>query len=765
MSTSVKRIGKYELQECLKQGGLSEVWKANDPQRHTAVAVKLLLMEVTDDENEEYTLRFTRESKRLAALHHSNIASIQDAQISSTPRPHVAMSYLATDYIEGITLAEYMQSMPRSGILSADVVRIFALISMAVDYAHQHGIVHGRLKPTNVLLRRVPQGDGKADILEPVVTDFGIYKLLETTTGSMPRRSLDEALYVSPEQARGTAPTTFSDLYTLGVLLYEMCTGIVPFQGTRPVALLMQHASAVPPSPAMINPNISPALTEVLLRSLEKDPEKRFTSATAMTLAVAKACKISLPERLNYQVYSLDAMEAARNGTEAEVLSSSSASARVSSLPPKPRKTRPVPLEDGPVTPVPAQMPPPIVGRRTLTPRPRRKVRSGFVVLIAILLITLVVVGMGGMTLLRQQQAAAPAQTVGHVYFLNSGQFNEHVSNQGGNDQLLVDLPGVSSPAAGNNYYAWLLPDKDQTEAPPVFVGKMPVKNGRIYYLYPGVLSHADLLAITSRFLITEEDASSTPNLPSTDTHVWRYYAELAQTPSSTDKDHFSMLDHFRHLLVDAPELQKLNLHGGLAMWLLQDTQKVFDLSSVARDAWQRGDMASVKQNMVLLMDYLDGKMLVQKDLPAGTPFLANENEVQIPLLGRDPKQPISDNGSDTPVGYVYLIGLHLAGAVSSPQVTAEQRTQAAQVDKNLDDLARRLEQLHDKAKGIASLNENGLTQLTTLAALNDLVSGTREVYNGHVDQTSGQTQGGAVGVYHGIQKLVNFTVQPYHSS
>jgi hypothetical protein len=127
---------------------------------------------------------------------------------------------------------------------------------------------------------------------------------------------------------------------------------------------------------------------------------------------------------------------------------------------------------------------------------------------------------------------------------LSSGQVDEH-SNQGINDRLVIDLQNISGPAPGKSYYAWLLGDRAQTLAAPILLGKLPVTNGGVHFLYPGDIHHTNLIAITSRFLITEEDANTTPSIPSPDQSTWRYFAELPQTPDTMDMMHEGALQHF----------------------------------------------------------------------------------------------------------------------------------------------------------------------------------------------------------------------------
>src|SRR5207245_11028086 len=153
-------------------------------------------------------------------------------------------------------------------------------------------------------------------------------------------------------------------------------------------------------------------------------------------------------------------------------------------------------------------------------------------------------------------------------------------SNQGSIDDLQVYLHNLAEPASGKSYYAWLLADENQSEVPPILLGKLSVDHGNVQFLYQGDQQHTNLLQFTSRFLITEEDANVTPSNPSPDYSTWRYYAEIPQTAIPGDKLHFSMLDHFRHLLVESPELSARGLHGGMAIWRLENARTVLECAT-----------------------------------------------------------------------------------------------------------------------------------------------------------------------------------------
>ncbi len=511
MNTVTRRIGKYELLECSQRHAASEVWKAYDQQTQRPVSITLFVTDTNHDR--DYILRFTHEAGMLSSLHHPNIASIQDAGVLPAPGSDSMLAYLVTDALEGPTLASYIRTIPHTGKLPVAIVHIFAFMAMAIDYAHQHGVMLGSLKPSSVILRRSAAGANPT--LEPIMTDIGIPRLLGAASGIAPRRSLEEMLYISPEQARGRPVDARSDIYTLGVVLYEVCTGVTPFQGTRPVSLLMQHVSATPPSPSLINPNISPALASVIMRCLEKEPALRFATAMEMTSALAHAFNTSLPERFNYQVYPLEADALPGEVPFAKSLTPASVPVPPSSMYHGQQKTPPASaysIQDITHIDAPSSSLMPLARRAK-----RAKARLGRVVLGFVLLAAIIVASLGTSALLHQRIPTSSAP-IGSAFFLTSGQLNEHISDQGVNDELRVDLSSLPEPASGKSYYAWLLPDKSATEAPSILLGHLSPHNGSVHFLYTGGQSHTNLLAATSRFLITEEDAHTTPANPTLDT-------------------------------------------------------------------------------------------------------------------------------------------------------------------------------------------------------------------------------------------------------
>ena len=289
MSTNPGRIGKYELQERLGQSGATEVWKAFDTQANRYAALKFFHANLQADP--EFVARFQREAPVIVSLRHPNIVQYYDFSSSQTPGSTAVTAYLAMDYVDGGTLASFIYNTSHGGKLLAipEVVRLFTSIGMAVDYAHQHGMVHGNLKPSNILLDKHTTLHNL--IGEPLVADFGIARLVGVAAGGTSDWWNSSPLYISPEQVMDSPPNERSDIYSLGVMLYELCTGTLPLLGSNPAAIMMQHVHTIPASPSLINPNLPPALSTVIMRCLAKDPSERFPTAASLVAALSDATR------------------------------------------------------------------------------------------------------------------------------------------------------------------------------------------------------------------------------------------------------------------------------------------------------------------------------------------------------------------------------------------------------------------------------------------------------------------------------------------
>jgi eukaryotic-like serine/threonine-protein kinase len=248
---------RYRLISRLGSGGMADVWLAEDQELRRQVALKFLLERFAQDRS--FVERFRREATAAAGLQHPNVVGIYDRG------EWEGLHYIAMEYVEGASLKDLIAR----GLTVPEAVEIVRQVLAGVGFAHDHGIVHRDLKPHNVLVDR----DGRAR-----VADFGIARAGAseiTPAGSV----LGTAQYLSPEQAQGREVTPASDLYSIGVVLYEALTGRLPFEAETPVAVALKQISERPRPPRELNPEVSPALDAVVLRALAKDPANRYSSA------------------------------------------------------------------------------------------------------------------------------------------------------------------------------------------------------------------------------------------------------------------------------------------------------------------------------------------------------------------------------------------------------------------------------------------------------------------------------------------------------
>src|SRR3954452_4473656 len=254
--------GRYRIQRKLGAGGMADVYLAEDQELGRRVAIKILNSRHGNDD--QFIERFRREAKNAAALNHPNIVSIYDRGEAENTY------YIAMEFLDGRTLKELIVGRGAAPINVA--IEYARQILSALRFAHRHGIVHRDIKPHNALV----DGDGRVK-----VTDFGIARAgtsQMTETGSI----VGTAQYLSPEQARGTNVDQRSDLYSLGVVLYELLTGAVPFNGDTPVKIAMKQLSTVAEPPSVRRSDVPRDLALIVMRALAKDPDDRYQSADEM---------------------------------------------------------------------------------------------------------------------------------------------------------------------------------------------------------------------------------------------------------------------------------------------------------------------------------------------------------------------------------------------------------------------------------------------------------------------------------------------------
>ncbi|MCI8442470.1 MAG: Stk1 family PASTA domain-containing Ser/Thr kinase [Provencibacterium sp.] len=259
-----KRLdGRYEIRELTGVGGMANVYKAVDLAENRWVAVKILREEYMD--NEEFLRRFRNESKAVATLSHPNIVKVYD--VSFSPR----MYSIVMEYIDGITLKEFIDRQGRLGW--KETVHFTVQILRALQHAHDNGIVHRDVKPQNMMLL----SDGTIK-----VTDFGIARFARSNTRTITDRAIGSVHYISPEQAQGGATDEKTDIYSLGVMMYEMLTGRLPFDADTPVSVALKQIQLEPARPCTLNPDIPEGLEAITMRAMQKDPARRYQSAAEM---------------------------------------------------------------------------------------------------------------------------------------------------------------------------------------------------------------------------------------------------------------------------------------------------------------------------------------------------------------------------------------------------------------------------------------------------------------------------------------------------
>lgn len=257
------KLGKYEVKTLLGRGAMAEVYRALHPVLQQDVAIKV--MNPTQMEAKDAAERFQREAQAAARLSHPNIVRVYDFDIQDT------IYFMVMELLEGNTLRELIAEHPK-GLPRPLLMHIFSQVAAAVGYAHEQGIIHRDIKPANVVM----VGD------RAVLTDFGLARLADQEALTATGMSSGTPAYMSPEQAAGEEITPRSDIYTLGVVLYEMATGQVPFKGDTFANVLVQHLQKVPPLPSEIVKDIDPALEAVILRALAKSPDIRYTTVKEM---------------------------------------------------------------------------------------------------------------------------------------------------------------------------------------------------------------------------------------------------------------------------------------------------------------------------------------------------------------------------------------------------------------------------------------------------------------------------------------------------
>jgi tRNA A-37 threonylcarbamoyl transferase component Bud32 len=278
MDLTGRHLGKYELLEKVGQGGMAYVYKAHQPTIDRHVAVKVLHSHLADDA--EFLTRFKREAQGLGRLRHPHIVSVIDFDVDD------GWYYMVMDYIEGETLEAYLDRRGRLPL--AEALRLMAQVTSALAYAHDNGRIHRDIKPSNVMFADDAQRHA-------VITDFGLTRLLDNATLTLSGTIAGTPAYMSPEAAQGQKTDARSDIYSLGVMLYEMVTGQRPFLGETPLSIIMKLVIEPLPPALSINPELPPAVDTLLQKAMAKQPEERYQTAAEMLAAVQAVAGGKLP--------------------------------------------------------------------------------------------------------------------------------------------------------------------------------------------------------------------------------------------------------------------------------------------------------------------------------------------------------------------------------------------------------------------------------------------------------------------------------------
>ncbi len=309
-SLTGQTLGKYRIIEPLGRGGMAQVYKAYHPQLDRYVAVKVLRSDLVEEK--EFLARFSREARAVAGLRHPNIVQVYDFDMQD------GLYYMVMELLEGDTLKAHLNVLRTSDeqLPRGEILRILNDVFAGLGYAHGEGIIHRDLKPANIMLTRHGQA---------VLTDFGIAQIVGATQYTVSGALMGTLNYMAPEQGLSGQCDTRSDIYSLGIVYYEMLTGKVPFDADTPLAILMKHINDPLPLPRKYDPSIPEPLERVALKALAKQPEDRFQNVAEMFRALQEAAGkagIEVPEAISLP------MPAARQASPSEPIAVFSGTSR-----------------------------------------------------------------------------------------------------------------------------------------------------------------------------------------------------------------------------------------------------------------------------------------------------------------------------------------------------------------------------------------------------------------------------------------------------
>ncbi|HLO31097.1 MAG TPA: protein kinase [Anaerolineales bacterium] len=545
-----KRLGKVQIESLVARGGIAEVYVGTHTTLGHKVAVKIL--QSRNEENSDALVRFQREARVIAKLRHPNIVQVHDFDtIENAP-------YLVMEYIEGPSLSRYLNALHQNNerLTPAQIVRLLDAVASALQYAHNNGVIHRDIKPGNILLtsRSGPILVGKPlpEDFEPVLTDFGLVRFLDSNRETTMGHIAGTPAYMSPEQARGESVDGRTDVYSLGIVLFEMLAGHIPFDGESTMSILLKQVSEPPP----LIPGLHPLIEDVLDRALAKDVKDRFQTPMELDEAFRTALNTTgnLPtvqrERIPAEILLRKTGRAAKPGSQKRwiriALLALMAIAlglvlfvRANSLPPAPVKENTATVPTVIDTTVSDTIPPPTATTTQPAPLP-----------------------LGPSGILRFENGTALA------------------------DQATVIAQAMPAPPAGSQYEAWLTSAKGRISL-GVFA---PDKTGQGEWVFTSS-EGANLLGLYDRVEITIEPK------PDTDPKSSGLIAYSFTFPAEG-------LTHLRYLLVAFPNTPD---RAALIQGLYSDIKEIDKVVGEMQNSFEAGDKAAAQQKAESALNRLVG--------------------------------------------------------------------------------------------------------------------------------------------------------------